>query len=225
MRTGLPLVVWLGLLVACGARAPERHAPDPALRRTTTSGDVVGFVGPYGNAAWLGIPYAAPPVGSMRWRAPAPPARAAHGFEIPFIFGHFDLGRQGDRIFTAGNAPGRETLSAQMMGYWAQFARTGDPGQGTDGTQPLWPRRDGTPRYLVLDTPAGGGVRTSTDGVTSASVVAAVDADARLRTQRDKCRVFRTLASWGRGFDRADYPTAGAHGCAQYPFDSFPWPD
>ncbi|HKA28302.1 MAG TPA: carboxylesterase family protein [Candidatus Binatia bacterium] len=608
MRTGLPLVVWLGLLVACGARAPERHAPDPALRRTTTSGDVVGFVGPYGNAAWLGIPYAAPPVGSMRWRAPAPPARwdgvreavafgspcvqyassfggmedlprgapagsedclflnvytprtatpgsarlpvmmwihgggntvghagffdggnvaarenvvvvtinyrlgpfgwfrhaalrnagasdldgsgnfgtldqvralewvrdnatafggdpenvtifgesaggqnvfalllapparglfhraivesggldfrttetaegftddpqpghpnssgeaaarmlvtsgavadraaarvklaamspeetavflrsraafdvlrafppgasgdfielprvfrdgvvlpagdplealgrsgahaevpvmvgtnrdenklfmfsdpalvrrwfgiiprlrdpvsyqvdaeylarmwkatgadqpaatlsasqrapvfvyrfdwdeeptilgadlplmlgAAHGFEIPFVFGHFDLGRQGSRIFTAGNAPGRETLSAQMMGYWAQFARTGDPGQGTDGTQPLWPRWDGTSRYLVLDTPAGGGVRTSTDGVTSASVVAAVDADARLRTQRDKCRVFRTLASWGRGFDRADYPTAGAHGCAQYPFDSFPWPD
>src|SRR5262245_16276664 len=150
---------------------------------------------------------------------------AAHAFEIPFVFGHFDLGRQGSRIFTAENAPGRETLSAQMMGYWAQFARTGDPGQGRDGTQPPWPRWDGSPRFLVLDTPAGGGVHPSTDGVTSASVVAAVDADARLRTQRDKCRVFRTLASWGRGFDRADYPTAGAHGCAQYPFDSFPWPD
>jgi para-nitrobenzyl esterase len=150
---------------------------------------------------------------------------AAHAIEVPFVFGHFDLGRQGSRIFTTANAPGRETLSGQMMAYWAQFARTGDPGQGTDGTQPPWPRWDGSPRYLVLDTPAGGGVHTSTDGVTSASVVAAVDADARLPTQRDKCRIFRALATWGRGFDRKDYPTAGAHGCAQYPFDSFPWPD
>jgi hypothetical protein len=82
------------------------------------------------------------------------------------------------------------------------------------------------PSLLLLDTPAGGGgrVRQSTDGVTSASVIAAVDGDARLPTQRDKCRVFRNLAGWGRGFDRKDYPTAGAQGCAQFPFDDYPWP-
>ena len=26
--------------------------------------------------------------------------RAAHGFEIPFVFGHFDLGRQANVIFS-----------------------------------------------------------------------------------------------------------------------------
>jgi para-nitrobenzyl esterase len=149
---------------------------------------------------------------------------AAHGFEIPFVFGHFDLGREASRIFTADNAQGREALSSQMMGYWAQFARTGDPGRGTAGTQPEWPPWHGSPRFLVLDTPDGGGIRASTEGVTSRSVVAAVDADPRLATQRDRCRVFHTLASWGRGFDRSAYPTAGAHGCADFPFDGFAAP-
>jgi para-nitrobenzyl esterase len=150
---------------------------------------------------------------------------AAHGFEIPFVFGHFDLGHEGNRLFTAANAQGREALSAQMMGYWAQFARTGDPGQGTDGTQPPWPRWTDGPRFLVLDTPAGGGPHASSDAASPASVVAAVDADARLPAQRDKCRVFHELATWGRGFDRAAYATAGTRGCAEYPFDGYPWPD
>jgi para-nitrobenzyl esterase len=146
---------------------------------------------------------------------------AAHAFEIPFVFGHWDLGREGSRIFTADNAPGREALSAQMMGYWAQFARSGNPGRGTAGTQPEWPAWEGSPRYLVLDTPAGGGIRPSTDGVTTATVVAEVDADPRLSTKRDRCRLFHTLATWGRGFDRAAYAAAG---CADYPFDGFAGP-
>src|SRR4029453_10467588 len=64
---------------------------------------------------------------------------AAHAFEVPFVFGHFDLGRDGNVIFTEQNRPGREALSQQMMGYWAQFARTGDPGRGPRDTEPAWP--------------------------------------------------------------------------------------
>ncbi|MEQ8516848.1 MAG: carboxylesterase family protein, partial [Chromatocurvus sp.] len=50
---------------------PESQlAPDPSTLRITTGGPVVGGVGDKGAYTWLGIPYAAPPTGDRRWRAP-----------------------------------------------------------------------------------------------------------------------------------------------------------
>jgi para-nitrobenzyl esterase len=56
----------------------EAPAPEPVVRdnvtlRSTTAGDVVGFIDQYGARAWLGIPFAEPPSGNLRWRAPEPP--------------------------------------------------------------------------------------------------------------------------------------------------------
>ena len=151
---------------------------------------------------------------------------AAHGFEIPFVFGHFDLGREGNRIFTKDNEPGRQALAAQMMSYWAQFAYTGAPGRGRSGDLLEWTAWDSTPaspKFIVFDTPAGGGLRMSADAVTREDVLAAVDDDPRLPTQRDKCTIFRSLAAWSRGFTEKEYARAGRRGCADYPFDKFPW--
>ncbi|UUX97080.1 carboxylesterase/lipase family protein [Aquabacterium sp. J223] len=68
-----------GLLAGCAARAPldagaarcDAAGPDIAC---TTEGAVRGVrEGP--TLAFKGLPYAAPPVGPLRWQPPAPPAR------------------------------------------------------------------------------------------------------------------------------------------------------
>jgi para-nitrobenzyl esterase len=69
----VPALVLLSVLAAaCGLRPdpPPVHAADPATRRTTALGAVVGYVGSEGTHAWRGIPFAEPPVGTLRWRAP-----------------------------------------------------------------------------------------------------------------------------------------------------------
>lgn len=50
-----------------------RSASDDTLRHLS-SGDVVGFEDRTNTHAWLGIPFAKPPVGDLRWRAPQPVA-------------------------------------------------------------------------------------------------------------------------------------------------------
>ncbi len=53
---------------------PEVRAPDPATVRDTQAGRVIGSSDADNTYAWLGIPFAAPPLGDLRWRAPRPVA-------------------------------------------------------------------------------------------------------------------------------------------------------
>jgi para-nitrobenzyl esterase len=55
---------------ACGRGADP--ALDPLTRRSLKQVEVVGAVGPLGNHVWRGIPFAHPPTGERRWRAPQP---------------------------------------------------------------------------------------------------------------------------------------------------------
>jgi para-nitrobenzyl esterase len=59
----------LALLFACSEELPlPTPAPDSA--RQLKDGMVIGFADKYETWSWLGIPYARPPIGEMRWRAP-----------------------------------------------------------------------------------------------------------------------------------------------------------
>ncbi|MFI5366418.1 MAG: carboxylesterase/lipase family protein [Candidatus Binatia bacterium] len=89
----------------CGHQVREQPVPDPAARRVTASGTVVGFAGAYGSHAWLGIPFAKPPRGALRWRAPQPAepwtgTREALDFgapctQLPSPIGGLDTARAG----------------------------------------------------------------------------------------------------------------------------------
>lgn len=118
---------------------------------------------------------------------------AGHSLEIPFVFGHFELLGAFDRFaFTKRNAPGRIALSDAMMSYWVNFAATGAPGRGVDGALPewkAWSNASGADRIMLLDSPAGGGVRMSADQETSARIAADLLADKRLKTPARRCAV------------------------------------
>jgi para-nitrobenzyl esterase len=119
---------------------------------------------------------------------------AAHGFEIPFVFGHFDLGRAGRVLWTRRGEAGREALAAGMMAWWAQFARSGDPGAGADGRQPRWaPWDPAGGKFLVIDTPEGGGVRMASDALTVESLVAEMERDRSFTDERERCELLASL--------------------------------
>lgn len=48
------------------------HHPDSTSLRHTRQGDIIGYSFTDNTHAWMGVPYATPPVGALRWRAPRP---------------------------------------------------------------------------------------------------------------------------------------------------------
>ena len=151
---------------------------------------------------------------------------AAHGLEIPFVFGHWDLGPDTFLLFGSGSLEGRVVLSAQMMSYWAEFAYTGSPGRGRGGDLLEWPAWDDSspeaPKYIVFDTPQGGGLELASKTFDMNRVVSELLADARLATARDRCGMLRELTAW-QYLSQERYASTPA--CRDYAYQAFPWPD
>ncbi len=73
---------------------------------------------------------------------------AFHSADIEYVFGTLDT-RLGETV-----RPQDRTLSEQMMGYWTNFAKTGDPnGQGL----PAWPKYGTENAILHLNAPLTSG--------------------------------------------------------------------
>lgn len=72
MRRTICLVVTV-ILAACSQKPPPAPVADDVTHRTIAQGDIVGFVTEDGAHGWRAVPYASPPEGDLRWRAPRPP--------------------------------------------------------------------------------------------------------------------------------------------------------
>ncbi|MFP8877628.1 MAG: carboxylesterase family protein, partial [Myxococcota bacterium] len=86
--------------LACGGAPETLPESDAASSRRLAQGEIVGFASPDDAAhAWKGIPFAQPPTGPLRWRAPRAPLawegrRAA--LESGAICPQFDLQQGGE---------------------------------------------------------------------------------------------------------------------------------
>lgn len=79
---------------------------------------------------------------------------SGHGLEIPFVFGNLE----GTSLFTSDDAD--RSLSAEMRGLWASFARTGSP-----GGDPAWkPYAEQAPAIYTLSEAGSGLTTTVRDG-------------------------------------------------------------
>ncbi len=88
------------------------------------------------------------PVYRYHFELPAPPSKfhgpfAFHSDDIEYVFGTLDT-----RPGTAWRPEDRK-LSEEVMDYWTNFAKTGDPNLST---LPEWPRYDKTGEVLHLDS-------------------------------------------------------------------------
>lgn len=144
---------------------------------------------------------------------------AAHGFEIPFIFGHWDLGPQTHRLFDDTNRPGREALSAAMMSYWTEFAGRGHPGKGRDGQLPHWAAwTEGAARFAILDTQEGGGIRMTEGSETAEEIAASIVADSSYQSLQRRCMALASIYDWAPlAFTARDYAEVGRGLCHEFP--------
>ncbi|KAF8123482.1 alpha beta-hydrolase [Boletus edulis] len=76
-------------LAAClfGAASHRTVLADPSLDVTLTSGTFRGVTNSNGTDAWLGIPFAQPPIGPFRFKAPVPISRPCQGIQDASQFG------------------------------------------------------------------------------------------------------------------------------------------
>jgi para-nitrobenzyl esterase len=127
---------------------------------------------------------------------------AAHGLEITFVMNSSDtflVPSMRDMVYTETNRPGREFLASWMSSYWAQFAKTGDPGKGygdsliVDWTP--WNPAGGGDKMMIFDTLQDGSVRMSTTTITRSGLQTDLQNETGFTTQEQKCKVY--LATYG----------------------------
>ncbi len=143
---------------------------------------------------------------------------AAHGLEVAYIFDSFEGGIMAPGLYTDENIPGRDLLAAQMRGYWSEFARTGSPNKGRDGTQTQWTQwTTSAPNLMRLDTEADGGLQLVKEPMTTAMLKQRLSEDQNIPDLHSRCslhvQLFLLANAGDDVWDEAEYEVLG---CAEF---------
>ena len=116
---------------------------------------------------------------------------AAHGLEIPFLTGDFDLGPITFYIkpfmFPDSSDEGRLALSDLMMTYWANIAKYGNPNEFVRG--PKWEKFTAeNNQLLILDNPVADLVEMRTMPVNPDNLLREIEADSALEIN-ERCLI------------------------------------
>ena len=154
----------------------------------------------------------------LLWTSLSEMIGAAHGFEIPFVFGHWDLGPRSNLLFDDDNQAGRIELSRAMRSYWAEFAWHGRPGRGRTGELPEWGAwRQEASRFAILDTPADGGVRMTQGRDTTAAIVSTILEDGSYQSLARRCQALASIHNWAPlAFSPEDFAEVGGGLCRSF---------
>jgi len=122
-------------------------------------------------------------------------------------------------INTSSNRAGRRAVAQAMGDAWTSFARTGVPGLSSAAQ---WQRRtQGTAaETLLIDSPAGGGLRMAAVRQDVASLKASLRLSPQVSSGESRCRIYARVFLWsplfvGLGSEQEYAEWGREFGCAQ----------
>lgn len=121
---------------------------------------------------------------------------AGHALEMPFVFGEFQHIPVLPFVYNRKNRVERQKLSSQMMFFWGQFARTGNP--NAVGNED-WEKWDESEQVLLFDAPPSG-IRMATQTVSADALKKRLFADSTL-TKQEKCYVYKGIFRYSDFYD------------------------
>ncbi|MYM64167.1 carboxylesterase/lipase family protein [Pseudomaricurvus sp. HS19] len=145
---------------------------------------------------------------------------SAHGNDVVFLLGT-DAVSSLPTYAQAQDENDYEVLGNLMRGYWAEFARTGKPGQGGDTSLPEWqPWQAEGANKMLLDLP-GKGLGMAVDRLTVAELKQRLRDDPKIASTRERCELYTQLFWYALTKDFWDDEEYRALGCEAWPRESF----